>query len=323
MNTQVIEKRSFNIADVFTVRSDKLKELRAVIQTWKESSAFFGGAVQFRLVVDSNVVLGDILWLVAARTNEAAKTHLMETIEAETIDVYAPPSLFEEVDEKIPLIAAKMGLDINLMYLQWEIYKTKLKIAEPDSEMVRVLKNGVDPDDAEFVALAQTIAAAGVISKDSHIGLMGGNQISVACITHLRNYSRDTAIEFNIKVNGVLIANVTVAAMRSLFAGIRALIDGIAKAPDWVKIALLAGALFVALHPGARASVVRGLKALLQGIGEATPFVIAQIAEAATLAEKHKSEAKVHLDKAMSELTRNDATKKVSQTKTPRVITQD
>lgn len=305
MNGQAIERKSFSVADIFTVRSDKLKELRAVIHSWKDFSKILGGAVQFRLVVDSNVVLGDILWLVAERTNEIAKTHLMEAIEAETIDVYAPPSFFDEVEEKIPLIAAEKGLDINQMHVHWGIYKSKIKSAEPDSEKVRILKNGVDPDDADFIALAQTIVATGVISKDKHIGLMGGNQISIACITHLRNYSRATAIELNIKVNGVTFAVVGVAAIRGLFAGIKALIDGIGKAPDWVKFALITGGLFIALHPGARASVARVLNSVLAGISEATPVVISGIAEAVTLAQHHKAEAQGHLGKAMTELGRN------------------
>jgi predicted nucleic acid-binding protein len=312
MSEAIASSRKINMADIFAVRSDRLKDLRVIINAWRESNVLLRGAVQFRLVVDSNVVLGDIIWLVSKRKDRAAKTQLMETIEAETIELYVPPSLFTEVDEKIPLIAKKKKLDIDLMYAHWETYKLKLKVYAPDDELVQALKNGVDPDDAVFVALAETIAASGVFSKDKDIGMMGANQISIECITHLRNYSRATAIELNIKVNGVLFANVGIAAIRGLFAGIKALIDGIGRAPDWVKLALLAGVLFIALHPGARASVVRGLKAMLAGISEATPAVISYIAEAAALAEKHKNEAKGHLDKAMAELGRNET----------RVITQ-
>lgn len=308
MNGQAPEKQSFCLADIFTVRSDKLKELRVAIKAWRDTNAYFDGLVQFRLVVDSNVVLGDILWLVAGRTNKTAKTHLMEAIEAETIDVYAPPLLFDEVEEKIPLIAAEKGLDVNLMYIEWGIYKLKLKIAEPDSAKVLALKNSVDPDDAEFVALAQTISAVGVISKDRHIEHMGGNQISIMCITHLRNYSRDTAIEMNIKVNGVILATAGMTAIRGLFTGIKALLDSVSKAPDWVKFALLAAGLFAVLHPRTRTRVNRGLKTVLEGIGEATPAIISHLAEAAALAEKHKSEAQVHLNQAMKELNRNATT---------------
>lgn len=307
MSSQVKGKSTSRLENIFTVRSDKLKELRVVVSYWKKTSSVIGNAAQFRLVVDSNVILGDLLWLVAERRNESAKTDLMETIEAETIDLYAPPRLFDEVEEYLPLLAAERGLDVNLMHAEWAIYKLRIKIAEPDEDKVLALKDGVDPDDAEFVALAQTINAAGVISKDAHIAQMGGNHISVTCITHLRNYSRATAIELNIKVNGVNFAKFSYAMIAGMFAGGKALIEGVSKAPDWVKIALLVGGVFIALHPGARASVARGLETVLDGIKAATPFVIEEIAAAIALAQQHKAEAQGHLEKAMKELGRNEA----------------
>lgn len=302
MNAQVIKRLPLSTADIFTVRSDKLKELRAVIQTWKGLNDLFGELVQFRLIVDTNIILGDIIWLVSKRKNKSARTELMEAIEAEMIDLYAPPALFDEVEEQIPSIAGKKGLDIDQMYIQWQIYKAKIKVAEPDNEIVRDLKNGIDPDDAYFIALAQTIAAAGVLSKDNHIRQMGGNQISVLFVTHLRNYSRATAIELNIKVNGVMFANLGVTALQGLFSGLKSLTARIGNAPDWVKLGLLASGVFVAAHPNTRANVLGFLKTVLVGISDATPAVIGFIAEAAMLAESHKSEAQAHLDKAMKEL---------------------
>lgn len=314
MNAPAKEKHQFNIENVFAVRSDKLKELRAVVRSWKQSSAVIGGAAQFQLVVDANIILGDLIWLVSKRSNISAKTQLMETIEAETVDIYAPPIFFDEVEEKIPLLATERGLDISLMYEHWAIYKTKIKLASPDPDKVQVLRAGKDPDDAEYIALEQTIGAFGVISKNHDIRQMGGNQISVTCITHLRNYSRATSIELNVKVNGMLFANISIATIRGLFEGGRALINGIGKAPDGVKLALLVGVAFVALHPGARASVLSSLKTVFAGIGEATPAVIALIAEAAVFAEKHKCEAQAHLDNAMKELGRNETANKQNGT---------
>lgn len=302
MSDQSTERKPQSLAEFFVVRSEKLKELRVVIQSWNSSGSLFSGAAQFRLVIDTNVVLGDILWLVAERKSATAKTHLMESIEADTVQAYVPPTLFAEVEEKIPLLAAEKNLDEDVMFAHWEEYKSKLVVHEPDAELVRVLRNGADPDDADFVALAETIAAAGVFSKDGHIRKMGGNQISLGCITYLRDYSRATAIEVNIKVNGVMLANVSIAAIRGLLMGVRALIDGIQRAPDWLKFALLAGGVFIAMHPGARASVVRGLKSFLNGVAQATPVVIAHVAEAAALAEQHRQEAQGHLELAMKEL---------------------
>lgn len=302
------EKSSFRLEDVFTVRSEKLKELRVVFNYWRESSAVLGTAAQFRLVVDSNVVIGDLLWLVMERKNPTAKTDLMEVVEAETIDLYAPPRLFDEVDEHLPKIAASKGIDASRLAAEWETYKTRIKLAEPDDDKVQALKNGVDPDDAEFVALAQTIKASGVISKNvSHIEQMGGNLVSVTCITHLRNYSRATAIELHIKMNGVTFAKLSYVAVSAAIAGCKALIDSVAKAPDWVKFALMAGGLFVVLHPGARARVASGLKVVFEGIAEATPIVIEEIVAAIALAQQRNAEAQKHLDNAMKELGRNTA----------------
>lgn len=305
-SSELVEKKSSHLEDVFAVRSDKLKELRDLVRSWKSFQNALGEAAQFRLVVDTNIVLGDILWLAIERKNEKARTDFMEVIEAETIDVYAPPSLLEEVEEKIPLLAAEKGADKNKMYAEWSRYKARIRIIEPDSEKVNILKNGVDPDDASFVALAQTIAAAGVISKDRHIAMMGGNQISIECITHLRNYSRATAIELNIKVNGVQFAAIGFAAARGLFVGIKSLIDGISKAPSWVKVGLVAGGLLIAIHPQTRASINRVLRTILAGVSDATPTVISFIAEASSLAEEHRAKAQLQLEKAMKELHRGD-----------------
>lgn len=302
-------RRAKGLEQVFAVRSDKLKELSTIIQSWENLNNLLNGAAQFSLVVDSNIILGDILWLVTKCKCPGAKTQLMEVIEAGTVKVFVPPSLLTEVEEKIPLIAEKKNLDEDDMYGYWEIYKTKLVVQEPDADCVENLKNGIDPDDADFVALAKTISASGIFSKDKHIGIMGGNQISIQCIGHLRNYSRAKSIELSIKVNGVMFVKVSVAVIRGLSVKIKNLIDGISAAPDWLKMALIAGGLLVVLHPNARENLVCGLSAMLASVTEATPTVVACIADIAVFLNEHEQEAKHHLNEAMKELGRNQATK--------------
>ncbi|TAL53820.1 PIN domain-containing protein [Pandoraea sp.] len=299
-------KKTKSLEDIFAVPSDKLRDLRKVIQNLKDFREFFGANVQFPLVVDSNIVLGDILWLVAERRDVAARTNLMEIIDAETIELYAPPRLVCEVEEKIPLLAEQRGLDINEMNEHWQTYKSKIKIVQPDDESVRLLRSGVDPDDADFVALEKEIPAAGTITKDKHIRAMGGNQISINCIVHLRNYSRATVIELNIKVNGFWLAVLSMSAMRGLYLAVKALAGRIKGAPDWFKVALLGGGVLMVCHPGARAKVANSLQTLLGGISDATPVVISLIANAATLMDKNKTEAQMHLARAMKELGGNE-----------------
>lgn len=302
-------RRAKGLEQVFAVHSDKLKELRRVIQSCEDLNNLLEGAAHFSLVVDSNIIIGDILWFVAERRFAGAKTQLMEIIEAGTVKVFVPPSLLAEVEEKIPLIAKEKKLDEDDMYGYWEIYKTKLVVQEPDANCVENLRNGIDPDDADFVALEKTISANGIFSKDKHIGIMGGNQISIQCIGHLRNYSRAKSIELNIKVNGVMFVKVSVVVIRGLSVKIKNLINGISTAPEWLKMALIAGGLLVVLYPNARENLVCGLRAMLASVTETTPTVIACIAEIAVFLNDHEQKAKHHLNEAMKELGKNQATK--------------
>jgi predicted nucleic acid-binding protein len=298
------KRTSVDLSNIFLARSEKLKDLAAVMETWSDLQGAIPGVARFRLVVDTNVVLGDLLWLVCERTDSSAMTHLMETTLAGTIDLFAPPSFFEEVEEKIPLLAAQRGFDIALMYIEWDSYKKIIQVAEPDHEKVIVLKEGVDPDDADFIALAQTIGASGVISKDRHIRLMGGNQISVECITYLRNYSRATAIELNIKVNGVQFVLHSCAAIREFSTSMSSIQARLNAAPDWVKVGLVAVSLFILFDPKARASTGGILRTILSGVSEVTPVALALVVEAASHAHKHKTTAKSQLNKAMKQLQR-------------------
>lgn len=290
--------------DPYFVPSDKLKELREFAKAWKEVGQHIGGAVQLRIIVDTNVVLGDIRWLAYKRKDAAARTSLIETIDAGTIDAYVPPALHGEIEKHIERISREEGLDQARLLSVWGEYQKKLKVVEPDSSVIRSYSGGVDPDDAVFVALAKAVGAVGVVSKDRHIAMMGGKKISVDCVVSLRDYSRATAIELNIKCMGISLGWVSVVTIRGL---IRVLVAGISRAPNWVKLTLVVGASFCVIHPGAREKISSGFKRALAGIKEATPTVVAHIADAASVAQQQSKIAKSHLDKALKELEADES----------------
>lgn len=286
----------------YFVESDRLNGLRQLAATWSDLNKVIGGAVQFRLVVDTNVVLGDIRWLATKRKNPDARTALIETISAGTIEVFVPPSLHAEVDEHIERISAEEGFDSSTLKAVWADYQKKLVVVEPDGQSVDRYKDSVDPDDAAFVVLADMIGAAGIVSNDAHIAKMGGNRISVDCVLSLRDYSRATAIELQIKYAGVMVGFLSINAIIGLIKGIKGIIAGVAKAPDWLKLALIGGAIFCIVHPGARARVLMTLRAATAGIKEISPHIFGLLEEAVTEAQKHQAIAKPHLDKALEQL---------------------
>lgn len=293
-----------NLSKAYSVPSDKLKELRELVSASADLQKLVGVAVRFKLVVDANVILGDIRWLAFKRKNDKARTSLLETIAAGTVDVYVPPSLFDEVEEHIDRFAREEGLDKEAMHVQWREYQSKLTVCEPDSEVVRDLqqKEG-DPDDAFYVALAAMIGAPGVVSNDRDIEQLGGNRISVECIVSLREYSRAAAIECHIKCMGVTLGKVAGVAILGLIAGVKSLIEGIGKAPDWLKLVMLLVALYCIFNPEAREKILRLARTAFAGIGKGASALIAHVAEAAALAEQQKQASLRHL---------NDASEKMS-----------
>lgn len=304
MTEDIIDKKRVDLGEIFSVRSDALKNLRKIVSLRNGFGGVIDSVARFSLVIDSNIVLGELFWLVAKRKKPEARTDLMELIEAETLDVYVPPKLLEEVEEKIPLIAEEKGLDLARIRAEWLEYRKKLKVSDPDKNEVDVLRQGVDPDDADFVALEKTILASGTFSKDSHIAMMGGNTISIECITHLRNYSRATAVELTIKVNGITLCFLGAGAIQAFVDACKVLVNRIASAPPWVKVLLLISLAYVVLNPTARQNTVNFLRASFSRLRETFPELLAVIAEIASIANNHKTEARLHLEKALEELER-------------------
>jgi len=290
----------------YFVPSDKLKELNDAIAAWKELAKQLEKAVQFRVVIDSNIVVGDIRWLTIKRKVPGARTALIETILAGTVDAYVPPELFKEVEEHLLRISVEDKISHAHLTQQWVAYKQYLKVLEVDSALVESYTDGVDPDDAYFIALAHLVAAAGIVSNDRHIKQMGGNQISIHCILSLRDYSRAKAIELNIKFSGLSLGIMSVVGFIGLFQAVKALIVAVQKAPDWVKITLVVAALVCVLHPGARKKITTFLTRALEGIKSASPQVAVHIAEAAAVAESNRLLAENHLKKAMQELEHHE-----------------
>jgi predicted nucleic acid-binding protein len=288
--------------DKYFVPSNSLKALREAVKAWRDLGQLIGSAVQLRVVVDSNAVLADLRWLVLKRRDAAARTNLMETVAAGTVELFAPSYLLVEVNEKIIRICREEELDSSAMFAEWAAYQKQIKIIQPDRTLVQRYESGVDPKDAPFLALADAVQASGILSSDAHIPLMGGRVLSIDFMLSMRDYSRAAAVELQIKVMGLSLGYVAVAAAAALAKSLRAVLAGISNSPTWLKVALLCATAFCVLHAPTRQKIAAGLSRALNGVAEATPAVIAQIAEAAAHAQQQHERAQLHLKKALSEI---------------------
>lgn len=284
------------------VRSDALKHLRSSITQLKKLNMDLGVVAQFSLVIDTNAVIKELLWLTQKRRNADARSGLVETLDSETVKLFGPPKLFDEVQRKIPIVAADRKTDASKMLEHWEAFKERIELVRPDPELTATLMRGADPDDAEFVALQKTIGANGVLSNDAHISMMGGTAVSIDCVFFLRDYSRSTAIEMSIKVAGTHMLIASVASVGAACRAVRSLALAYSRLPDWVKVTLIVGIFMALSNQQIRSRATGALRSLASGISAASPKVLQLVTEAASIAHQNREHAKINLAQVLSEL---------------------
>jgi putative PIN family toxin of toxin-antitoxin system len=223
------------------IRSEMLGDLPK-IQFLKD---FLGTLAQFNVVVDTNIILGDLIWLVGKRKNPDATTELMECIRAGTIVAYVTRSILAEVNEHITTIATTQSLSEATLRTEWKAYRKLLKVRTPRKALVARYENGQDPDDAPTIALEKMLKAVGILSKDSDLVAMGGIVIELDFTKQARDYSRKTAIAATIRVSAGVVTVVGWGAINIAFESIRGAATLFGRLPPAVQVLILIAALAI------------------------------------------------------------------------------
>lgn len=225
------------------IRSEMLAHLRA-IDGFKK---IIGPVAQFTIVVDANIILSDLIWLVSKRRNPEAQTELMECIRAETVIAYITRTVYEEVNEHISSIAVKQGISKDALRKEWKSYRKLIKIRTPRKALVDRHKGGRDPDDAPTIALEKMIHADGILSKDTDIVAMGGLVIELDFTKQARDYSRKTAVAATIRLGAGLSFMAAWTVVELALKAIQAIIEWFRSLPDWIQAIHCAAFLVVML----------------------------------------------------------------------------
>lgn len=182
------------------MRSDQLGELARIlsnIEPFRRPTTI----VQATVILDANVVISDLIWLCGRRKKADARSTLLELLECATVKAYAPTYLSEEIENHFPNLHKELSIDPEHARREWKRfvpYITFINVGGPDESYEGV----TDPKDVPYVRLQQRLAMP-VASSDSDLANMGANVIQVQIFAPLRSYSRQRAIEYQIKVVGV------------------------------------------------------------------------------------------------------------------------
>jgi hypothetical protein len=253
-------------------RSDVLPNLRRTIEAFEQLKQLVGPIVEFHIVVDANVLIQDILWILLKRRNTAARTSLQECIVAKTIIAYVTPMLVMEVEEKLTTIIAERGLTPGVWQPAWANYKSLLHIEEPNDSALERYASGQDPDDAPTLALADTLEACGILSRDSDVAAMGGRIIPIEFIIQARDYSRKAAVSVSIQNGGYFVVVGMSGSVQLLASAVKQCVAWLQPLPRGTEILALAALIIIVLHPKVRKPTAASLVA----IGKKLPGPLAQ-----------------------------------------------
>lgn len=234
------------------VPSDNLLHLRELFLTWQPFFRLLEVMPQFRLVIDTNVVIEELLYLVKSRKNPSARTTLQEAVDSGAVVALAPFKLRDEIIKHIPRLAEERGIPQESLQQAWLEYQHRINFVDVRSASAEEAAAAVDPDDLPFVYLYRKVDADAVVSRDRHIRAMGARSVGLEVVIHIRDYARAKAPEVTLRAGAFIVTAPLLAGAHALVKLLIRAAKGIANLPPRVQLALLAGAAVVSAHPRSR-----------------------------------------------------------------------
>jgi predicted nucleic acid-binding protein len=179
-----MDQAESNTTRIDTVQLGRLREIRARLGFLQ---AAVGDIATFRVVVDANFVIRDLLQMVKYPERTTA---LVELVKATVFEVHAPRWLDTEMMSAIEKAAKKRKVSSWVLIAKWLEYRELLKwddeLAAPPAANALVC----DPKDLPYVQLERKIGAVGILSEDKHIRKLGGHPLKLEFALTARGYAR-------------------------------------------------------------------------------------------------------------------------------------
>lgn len=249
------------------MRSDQLGDLARLLTRFgplPEKPAVLCATV----ILDANVVIADLIWLCRRRRTAEARTNLLELLECSTVKAYAPTYLSVEIEEHLPQLEAELGISAEDARKHWKRFEARITFIEvggPDPTYPGVS----DPKDVAYVKLHKQIALP-IVTDDRHLPSMGADVLNVQVFAPMRAYSRQRAVEYQIKAAGIGAVLAAGLAAKIAFDGTRAAGRAIASLPKPVLAIGMVGLLAAWIHPTSRRWLFDRLDNAAQVAGKAT-----------------------------------------------------
>lgn len=262
------------------IRSDSLATLRPIIASNALFKAF-EGIFQMSLIVDANILLGDIRWMAFKRTDPTARSDLRELLDAKTVLAIAPTYLEHEMQVILRRLADEKGVAFEMLESYWAEYRPHITFID----MGGADSSYGDPKDAPYMKLQRRTGHL-IYSRDSDISTMGGRVASAMLVASLRVYSRRAVVEYTLKLTGCGSLYLSFSAISAICRLARQFLPRARTLPKWAWWGLLLLITCAIVYSPSRAyllNMIRSLPAKSKALG------IRAFDQLSTLMEEHET----------------------------------
>jgi predicted nucleic acid-binding protein len=249
------------------VRSDQLVDLARILARFEP---FRSGTtvVHATLILDANVVIADLIWLCQRRKKNEARSTLLELIECSTVKAYAPTFLTQEIENHFTSLEAERGILPAEARQAWQRFQPRITFVDvggPDASFPGV----TDPKDVPYVRLQRQLSLP-IVTEDSHLACMGATVIQIQLFAPLRTYSRQRAVEYQIKIAGLGAVFAASLAAKLAIDGTKAASAAIGNLPKPVQVLGAIGLIAAFVHPSSRRWIFDKLDRAMEVGGQVT-----------------------------------------------------
>ena len=249
------------------IPSDTLKALRQLCAQIPTFHFLLVDILQVRLIIDTNIVISELLELAKPHRSRIFRTALQELVENGTVIAYVPNQQKEEIARCWPAAAAENGIHADCAERLWRDYQKDLRFCDvPVSEREQPVR---DANDLPLIDLAVLIGAHGIASKDHDIVAMGGRAVSIDFLLSLRDYSRHKVVEVTVQIGSTVVTVAALGTIALAFMAIRGVLAGIMRLPGPLQLLLVVGILWAVANDKRRAALMALVKSRWERIAPA------------------------------------------------------
>jgi predicted nucleic acid-binding protein len=256
------------------------KSLYELLQLIPGGPGFLTSSIRVRLVLDANVVQGELRWRLK-RKKPAARSDLQEAIDSGIITAVAPTFLESEIEEHLPRIAAATKKSVLEAKAEWLDFRARIQLYAPKSSG-DAADHAVDPDDVLYKVTCEELGADAIFTNDRDLKAMNVPVIGGRPERALRDAARSNSVVLGITVGTGLVVTVSYGFLRSVYWMLDATLQGFRSLPGWVKLLIIGVGLYIVSRPEIRAKIAEAWSHLTQFCQSMAPGVLETISRIAT-----------------------------------------